>query len=66
MQNFRAEVNEKFGEVNKEFGEKHDKLESKFDKLESKFDTFQMWMFGLVFAMLIGFMSIFFAIIFTR
>ena len=66
MQNFRAEVNEKFKEANESFKEANEKFEEKHNRLESKFDTFQMWMFGLVFAMLIGFMSIFFAIIFTR
>ena len=41
-------------------------IDAKHDKLVSKFELFQMWMYGLVFAMLIGFMGLFFAVIFTR
>ena len=49
---------------------KIDALEAKFDtkfaRLEGKFDTFQMWMMGIVFAMITGFVGIFVTIMLTR
>ena len=65
----RAEIGilrEEMGNLRDEMNEKFKSQDSKTDKLADKFDTFQMWMFGLVFTMLVGFMGLFFAIIFTR
>ena len=58
-------VDARFEAVEAKFEAMDSKLEAKFDKVENKINTFQMWMFGIVITMLIGFISLFFAVILT-